>query len=665
MRLSGLQRGVAKCLVLAGLLAGAPRLSPADAAADPAAIEAVLGGCSEAEASLTRATAELVQVGEDYRPSLAAARSSLRNARSALAASEWPDDSVRDRARLAGMLRSIEERVARLARRSTEGAIPHLRRSLRGVAERMQVTHAFAQEVAPKAPAPLDHANPPRPAPQAAPTATGFAWTNLSPSADSRVVYVSNSRSDDSGDGLSPETAKKTLAAAYALLRDGYPDWMLLKKGDAWVWEHLINTQWGKSGRSASEPLVVTSYGSGARPRIVNGACFTNRTSNFALVDISFDVSSIDDPQQWGTFVDSAGSNLLIEGCYYARGGVNIQRMSNVKFRGNVVVDAWHTAGAVGAFFDEVDNLLVEGCVFDHNGWREPNIPRSWFTHNIYIQVTCSNVTVRNNVFARGSGEGCMQRPGGLNENNLLLQSPLGLTWGYGAWTFEQARATGIIRNNVILDAADLTPGVPRGVGISIVNAADVEVTGNIIAHQATATWGYGITTEGTLQNVKIRNNITYDWNGGGTYQNATIGMDVQGTWRGSAGTSDVTGNTIQLSRGMNINVGGNSPDVLRYSGNTYYNAGPAGGHFRYWGTDTSDAGWPAASGESGAVFAQPNYVDPNRTIATYMTSLGGTATLDAFLAEARLQSKSNWRSQFTAPVVNDYIRQGFAIQGQ
>ena len=52
---------------------------------------------------------------------------------------------------------------------------------------------------------------------------------------------------------------------------------------------------------------------------------------------------------------------------------------------------------------------------------------------------------------------------------------------------------------------------------------------------------------------------------------------------------------------------------------------------------------------------------DPTRTVAKYSASLGKAGSLAAFLAEARLQSKENWRPQFTASAVNNYIRAGFA----
>ena len=56
----------------------------------------------------------------------------------------------------------------------------------------------------------------------------------------------------------------------------------------------------------------------------------------------------------------------------------------------------------------------------------------------------------------------------------------------------------------------------------------------------------------------------------------------------------------------------------------------------------------------------QSGYLDPNRDVASYMASLGGTATLAAFLAAAENQSTSNWNPQYTADAVNSYIPSRF-----
>ena len=58
----------------------------------------------------------------------------------------------------------------------------------------------------------------------------------------------------------------------------------------------------------------------------------------------------------------------------------------------------------------------------------------------------------------------------------------------------------------------------------------------------------------------------------------------------------------------------------------------------------------------------QTGYPDASRTVESYNASLGYSADLNAFLAEARLQSKDNWNPQLTADAVNDYIKEGFDV---
>src|SRR5262245_25827992 len=60
-------------------------------------------------------------------------------------------------------------------------------------------------------------------------------WTTFSPSHDTRIVYVSSSTGSDVNDGLSRNTPVKTIFRGVSLLRAGFPDWLLFKKGDTWT----------------------------------------------------------------------------------------------------------------------------------------------------------------------------------------------------------------------------------------------------------------------------------------------------------------------------------------------------------------------------------------------------------------------------------------------
>ena len=86
----------------------------------------------------------------------------------------------------------------------------------------------------------------------------GSGWTVITPAADSRVIYVSNSAGIDGNSGLSAASPVKTLARAVSLVRDNSADQILLKRGDAWS-ENF--GYWKKSGRSAQEPMVISAYG--------------------------------------------------------------------------------------------------------------------------------------------------------------------------------------------------------------------------------------------------------------------------------------------------------------------------------------------------------------------------------------------------------------------
>ena len=87
-----------------------------------------------------------------------------------------------------------------------------------------------------------------------------YGWTVLEPSADSRIVYVSSSEGDDNNDGLSEATPKETIAAGDALIRDGFPDHLLLKRGD--VFENVTLGRC-KSGRSLSEISQIIAFSTG------------------------------------------------------------------------------------------------------------------------------------------------------------------------------------------------------------------------------------------------------------------------------------------------------------------------------------------------------------------------------------------------------------------
>ena len=76
------------------------------------------------------------------------------------------------------------------------------------------------------------------------------------------TYYISSSTGNDANDGLTPETAWRTLYMVYGHCMNFEPgDSILLKRGDVWRNKMMI---WDNG--SEAEPIVIASYGEGTKP---------------------------------------------------------------------------------------------------------------------------------------------------------------------------------------------------------------------------------------------------------------------------------------------------------------------------------------------------------------------------------------------------------------
>jgi hypothetical protein len=222
----------------------------------------------------------------------------------------------------------------------------------------------------------------------------------------------------------------------------------------------------------------------------------------------------------------------------------------------------------------------------------------------------------------------------------------------------------------VVLDGGNLGAGNPRGSGLILGNTVNTVVERNVVAHNVTGSlpvpwilnFDNGQGNPAGMQNVTFRNNVVYDW--GGTGANAEIASDFNNVILNLVfDHNDVQDGVDSTYLAM---LGSTTPDLVAQihgSGNRWYRAsGVAGQMFQIGGVDMSFGDFVAAIGDSTSTFEAVAYSDPNRTIATYHASIGGAPSLQAFLSEARQQSKSYWRVQYTANAVNDYVRAGFGL---
>ncbi len=511
-------------------------------------------------------------------------------------------------------------------------------------------------------------------------------YTAFAPSPDTRIVYVSSSLGNDSNDGLSDIFPVATLAKGQSLLRNGFPDWLLLRRDDVWV-DTLRG--WNRSGgRSTAEPMLLYSYGEGdERPRILSGTqegfrILSTGVSHLAIVGIHFNAHANTGFSEGGIVIFGPASDILIEDCLVEHYSANVivQRFTgaidNVRLRRNIIVDAYSTvAHSGGIFIQGATGVTVEENLFDHNGWREsdPVAVATVFNHNVYCQSDAGEDFVfRGNISARAASHGIQARAGGIVEDNLFVRNPLGLQFG-GGDVPRPGGVTGIAAGNVVLEGTDITPNALRGNGIEVLNidpARGAVLEGNIVSTVASGRNGFAITctakVDGSgavgVHGLIVQQNIVHDWG---------LALRLSGPLLSANVVRD---NVFEVNDGESYLVEyflGILPDAsaVSYSNNRYEsNAANLNQLFhvlRLVGDNFEQASygfpeWFPVSEETDPVLGVPRFRDPDRSVASYHGHLGRPATFEAFIAGARAQSRQHYQPEYSAVPVLEYIREGF-----
>lgn len=516
-------------------------------------------------------------------------------------------------------------------------------------------------------------------------------WTTVGPSSDTRVVYVSSSTGSDTNSGLSESAAVASVAKAKSLVRAGMPDHLLLKRGD--VWTESFGT-WNKSGRSASEPMLIGTYGTAAaRPTLRTGTVNgfdTNgaAVSHFVMQGIAFHAHTRD-PGFTSSYSSAVNNGLrfvgssagaLIEDCSFDSYASNVSiddwngSLNNIRFHRNVVTDAWSVDKAQGLYADGVNGLTLEENIFDHNGWNpaatggEPDI----YSHNIYLNTLNTNVVVKDNVISNAASHGLQARAGGQITGNLFLRNPIHMSFGHVNGSPAKAGGVfGAIDGNVFLESRDIN-GSKRGWAIEIGNTkagGNTAIRNNVIASDTQSASaairfdvGSGVTNASEtvgINDVTVEKNIVYRWfRSIGTHDAFVNG----GTGQYAYNDVIVRNNDFQMALDSKhiTHTHAFSAADSQWSGNRYSDDSSTSGWFQLQYATTSLDSWRSKV-EPTAINEQAKYVDPTRSIDSYMASLGGPASMDSFLEAARGQSVSSWRQVLTASDAVAYVRGGFA----
>lgn len=466
-------------------------------------------------------------------------------------------------------------------------------------------------------------------------------FTQFTRSADTRVIYVA-ANGDDDNDGLTTATPMRTASAAYRKLRNGMPDWLLFKSGD--TFRGNLGTI-SKSGRSSSEPMLISTYGEGPRPIMLSpgnnwaAKFFQTNGDHVAFVGLhiisedkdftrpGFNSRNLTD-EEWNTsaitFLGDA-QDVLIEDCImeYFKFAIVMQSSPNdghirdVRIRRNAILNSYghwdrnvagHSSGLYAAY---ADGLLIEENVWHHNGWSDEvdGARKTKFNHNMYVQDNCTgNTVVRGNIITDASSHGLQLRSGGDVIDNLFVGNPL---------AFFVGRFESDVLRNVVMKSQDIGPGEDiRGHGIEILPSLFARVENNIISQkQGSADFAYAIGFNYERNYVEFLDGRPF---------RASLKDNKIYRWPRNNGTSSA----IRF---------GTQPEMS---------------------ANTRNALDRASGGDS-----DPPWIDPERDVESYMESIGQRDSLDALIQAASFRPRGQWAEEFSAAAVNHYIRRGFDVQ--
>jgi hypothetical protein len=494
-------------------------------------------------------------------------------------------------------------------------------------------------------------------------------WTQITPSGDSRIVYVSSSSGSDSNDGLSSSTPKATISAGNALVRDGYPDHLLLKRGDTFTLGSGGLGSW-KNGRSATEPIVFSYYGtSGARPVVKIVDRFVDHNGNvrnyqaFVGVEIyksNSDPSSGDYTGASGTeglrFV-GGGANLRIEDCRIRFVQITIQSYgsgtySNVEVRRNIVLDSWVHGSATsqteiqGMYVSGVDDYLIEENFFDHNGWNEgiSDAAANQFNHDIYVQYdNKAGGIMRGNILARGAAHGLQARSGGEVDRNLCVLNAVGLNVGGvhapidpNVLTWPNYAHDNVVLNGRLMSTTD--SNYPRTTAIyglwEDTYVQDASIDGNIVANRINS--GSNLSYH-DLSNMNFGTNISYNWDPALDTTNPSWphpGDDL-GDYNASIGGANST--TAYLDTLRNRAPGELPWNLTAYAAINYIRAGflmsPVSGVYNYPGGGGGGGGGVTAN--AGAGFQNTAITSQTGTFTVTFSATPSVSQIDSVIGLA------------------------------
>ena len=485
---------------------------------------------------------------------------------------------------------------------------------------------------------------------------TQGGWTDLhslimsSGYADARIVYVSSSQGNDStaqvyspasaavgGQPLNPAGNIRPyagLSAAYNQLRDGYPDVLLMRRGDTWSSSLGI----AKRGRSNAQRMIVAAYGPATAARPVVGIVSSSSDNANDLILAHYEMST---DSAVGVF---RGNNILKEGVSWTYTGIgevptvefwaknSVYRRGS--FRGVMIYSGWGSSEGPNGF----NNGLLEECAH----YNRPGVQHGpGFRMNIYANDNVDNMTSRYNVSAFSPSTGWRQRGLGTIEGVVVLKN-------FNLTAFEIGGDVPWVP--VLSDSLVMRYNLAMNTDSPwwVTDARSAVIEGNIVSEGDFRYQEKYFPVSNVVFQDNIIRNVRFTF--------VANSLPITGPWL-------FRRNDFQRpSGGQLLNLNGN----FTFEDNN-----------RFYSSSTQDAWFSngyAANIPANGTNLQVNYPSPERDIVTYMQSLGASPLGDQQATEwfmygvpgnASLRGMMNnrygaWDERFTAKALINYVRAGY-----
>jgi len=514
---------------------------------------------------------------------------------------------------------------------------------------------------------------------------------------NSRIIYVSSSTGSDTtgryyyknsseigSNLLNPMQAIMpfaTIGSAESLMRDGFSDVILLKRGDIWT-ETL---EWDKSGVSQGERMIISAYGNEnlERPKMeqfrINGGIVNNLIVSSIQLDQSSSTRCIN--------IEAVTNHILFEDLLCGAGpgnGIVIQNTATegqggidfLALRRNVIYGRYRPSGSTsytqGMYINDAVNLLLEENTFDDNGHDEFDVPSSTQdlrSHNTYVMLGYGigeNHIWKNNIITRACSHGIQAGSGGLIEANLLVQNPIGIAGRSDNW---YQGVSAVVKDNVVLHGIDIGSGNDkRGWGITVGNADGQIIKDNIVAGNNESGMPFGIYmgvelrggVEMPVNNITLENNIIYEWNGLNTIDGEAIHI-------GSDPTNGIyiTNVTLRNNKFHNTNAelrilqADSSEAIIISEENKFYGTRTSNEQFRVGSNNYDIEGYKTYYSDTSSISEQ-TVPTGDYGLLSYLNNISEVSSFESFYVNLHNQRKGDWDVRYTAIPIINFVRDTF-----